>query len=270
MRMSIIMSLPVVLLLGASSGNAQPLTGASITPSPSRSPSPSSSPSVHPSSSPSVAPSSVLSPSPIPSPTSTFSPPAVSQRSVYFSKVRPLNNSGVWGDVMIVVDDNSVGALVRAIGLQPGMQHSQYVESGTLCPDQNADQNNDGYIDSVEAANFVGLPFLTLSFSDGSFPIPSESGKVNFIGTVGGNVSTPTPVMSSSTMPLPVSSSPVSSASPTALPVSGTTPNLNNLGGLAVVINGVGSNVQLPSTVQGVNPNADLPVACGRLRQNLE
>jgi hypothetical protein len=260
MRLLLALSGISIALLNALFASAQPVVRASSTPSPTPSASPSFSASPIPSA------SAIPSPSAAPSPVTVYSPPAVSQRTVYFSRLRPLNNSGVWADVMIVLDDNSVGALVRAIGLQPGMQHSQYVESGTLCPDQSADQNNDGYIDAVEAAAVTGSPFLTLGFSDGTFPVPSEGGKLNFIASL------PSPAPTTITFPVS-SSTPSSSPNPTFSSSSyalSSTPSLNNLGGLAVVINGVSPNTQLPSSVQGVNPTADLPVACGRLRQNLE
>jgi hypothetical protein len=234
--------------------------------------------------------------SPTPTPTPTMSPTSIApERSVYIARLRPLNDSGVAGELQIVMDDGTVGVAERVFGLAGGIAHQQYVDAGTLCPDAAADTNQDGYIDALEAENYTGVPGTPLAFPDSSFPSAAESGNLNFIqsyvsATFFAGLS---PVPSQSPVPQPISStSPSPSSSPTPSPsasvvlslsqqknvLSKAIPEYNansapNLEGQVVVIHGIDPSTNLPDSVQaldGYTPQATLPVACGRLRQVLE
>lgn len=142
-----------------------------------------------------------------------------------------------------------------ALNNAPEGTHAQHIHIGTACPEPSADTNADGFIDAVEAEAASGKILIPLD-SD----LRSQSAGGEFPSGASYNYFQSTSYLAMlADLKIPDDNS---SDSITKL---GTTEELN-LEGKVVVIHGVPSSVTLPETVAGLDggdPNATLPVACG-------
>lgn len=102
-------------------------------------------------------------------------------RDHYSATLRPLNDSGVRGNVTMEQADDDLTVRMRASGLAPRQIVGRSIrgfragEQEAECPGQDNDDNADRMIDNREAAPAYGRQLLVLQ----PFPTTSPEGEVN-------------------------------------------------------------------------------------------
>ena len=83
----------------------------------------------------------------------------------YTADLNPLNTSGSSGTATVVVNGNQVTVTIQAAGLSPNLPHAQHIHIGgeNICPTNAADDNGDGFIDTVEGQPFYGPVQVSLT-----------------------------------------------------------------------------------------------------------
>ncbi|MGK7871272.1 hypothetical protein [Falsiroseomonas sp. E2-1-a20] len=117
----------------------------------------------------------------------------------YFTKFETLNDSGVSGGALLIVNDgntpndpfdDTLTVVIAATGLEPNQVHLQHIhgEDGTqaVTPPPSADTDGDGFIELAEGLPFYGGILLNLTSPQGSglegFPT-APSGSIFFSET---------------------------------------------------------------------------------------
>jgi hypothetical protein len=174
--------------------------------------------------------------------------------AVYRAQLNPINDSGVFGSIKVVIDNGTFGIALHALNLSPG-PHLAYLMSGSVCSTSAQDLNDDGYVDVNEDALSTGAPAiaLTVPLTTGVWPSASALGRLSYIQ------SSATSVLASAFPPSQLMPSPT----PTDFDA--------NLVGRVVEIRGVDAQrFMIPSSVAtiGTYTAADsLPAACGLLQE---
>jgi hypothetical protein len=216
-----------------------------------------------------------------PSSTPSSQPGQANQRVVYQAQLVPGNPgfAAANANVTIVVDGDQAGIFIQGSGFSPNNVQMQHIHSGSGCPTIANDLNGDGIVDAVEGTAAAGPPIFPLTLdiaqtaqsgsppnveTGGSYPMSSADGSFYYIASV------PVAALESaiSSQPIPM---PSGTASPTSSPTSSPSSSAAGVGssileGLVIEVHGVGSDIQLPNTVEalpGSTASASLPVACG-------
>ena len=111
----------------------------------------------------------------------------------YVANLTPLNNSGVYATVNLVLDGNLLTVTEHATGLEPGKLHVQHIHGlvGADAPNTHVatsanDTNHDGYVDLAEGQTSYGPILLNLSSPPGgaisAFPT-APNGTIDFSQT---------------------------------------------------------------------------------------
>ena len=121
---------------------------------------------------------------------------------VYLADLEELNDSGVSGSTILVLDErtNTLTARLDAEGLEPGFQHivdihgrlAEQSDNGddrvpveSVVPPPEADTDGDKFIEFEEGVPFYGDGLLSLASPQGAFdtgfPIPDAEGNVSFV-----------------------------------------------------------------------------------------
>lgn len=89
--------------------------------------------------------------------------------ATYSGEFMELNDSGVEGDARITIDEeaNTFTVSIDATGLDDVL-HAQHIHGEGVCPDENADANDDSYVDVVEGLPSYGGILLPLDGDIGS------------------------------------------------------------------------------------------------------
>ncbi|CAA9252569.1 MAG: hypothetical protein AVDCRST_MAG41-1945 [uncultured Corynebacteriales bacterium] len=99
-----------------------------------------------------------------------FAAPAAAQESVQI-QLDALNKSGVSGTATMTAQDNGdLTVTINARGLVPNAPHAQHIHgaaNGTdfMCPDQSADKDGDGFVNTEEGLPDYGDIFVSLTTS---------------------------------------------------------------------------------------------------------
>lgn len=110
----------------------------------------------------------------------------------YQANITPLNNSGVSGSALLVLDGNTLTVNINATGLEPNQVHPQHIH-GLLGPSNNPldshtptlaqDTDHDGYVELAEGLVTYGPILLQLTSPPGGattdFPT-TPTGTLNF------------------------------------------------------------------------------------------
>lgn len=99
----------------------------------------------------------------------------------YKACITELNDSGVVAFGYFNLQGNTLESHVIAFNTEAGMVHPQHIhgfENGdqATCPDESADENNDGLIDIGEGGPFYGPVLLPLNSAMAEFPTADGSG----------------------------------------------------------------------------------------------
>lgn len=186
----------------------------------------------------------------VPEPVSAPLEPSSSRTRSYAAELAPLNaqlsRRAVTGYATFVVNvsDATIRAGLFAEGLSADYPHPQWVHGAprlqrSACPGPDADDNGDRVVDVGELARYAGPPLIPLNQGDLSvqagplsFPLPSESGVVDYVETA----------------PLGTLRHP--------------------LGRTTVVLYGVAPDTELPGTMRllhGLTAPMSVPIACGQV-----
>lgn len=104
----------------------------------------------------------------------------------YSADLAPLNNSGVTGHAMLMVDGNMLTVKVMAEGLEPNRVHPQHIHGFTdtkqnsTCPTPDMDKNGDGLVDLLEGLPAYGPPIVELYLPVDVFPVADADGKLHY------------------------------------------------------------------------------------------
>lgn len=189
-------------------------------------------------------------------------------------------NSGAWQAKLIPLNGKVSGNITGALNIQrdddrfiihvrfsggpiQAIAHVQNIRTGTKCPTEEADLNQDGYVDAIESIPFYGAPLIPL---DGD--LNSQKAGANY-WPVTDNFGD-------------YSYSEIASFDRLFQDLKSTEVDLNdeavklkadenlNLVGRVIVIHGVSSSMNLPSTVATRGKFANyqtLPIACGVIQK---
>lgn len=99
----------------------------------------------------------------------------------YSTCLYPLNDSNAFALATFQLKNNVLKATVLATGVEPGVMHPQHIHGFTngttaTCPDEDADENNDGLLTLEEGLPYYGNVLLALEQEDGTFPTADASG----------------------------------------------------------------------------------------------
>lgn len=167
---------------------------------------------------------------------SSRQPEEQTQEGTFNATITALNTSvsSATGTALMRIQGDDLTARV-VVGGARAATHQQYVRTGARCPTAADDANNDGVIDSTEAASVYGAPILPLDdeldAGDGTFP--------QGIAYTYNEDESVTQVLAGNGI------------------------DALDLSDKVITIHGVPDNVSLPATVQGTK--ADFPIACGVL-----
>ncbi|MEQ9399685.1 MAG: hypothetical protein RJQ04_11035 [Longimicrobiales bacterium] len=180
----------------------------------------------------------------------------------YAAVLAPMNESGVTGTVSLTIEDDATfRAEVDAVGLAPEMLHPQHIHFAESCPTVAADANNDGFVDVVEGVPTYGGILVPLDgdLTDQSagqpdgFPTATAAGTISFDRTANLDA-----MLADLTASDPNPDDPVVKLEGDRLRLTTRT----------VVLHGVSSETELPSSVQSIGSapaTLTLPVACGQV-----
>jgi hypothetical protein len=185
-------------------------------------------------------------------------------QGVYRAVLSPLNTNvagNTSGTVEIRVEGDEVIAESNVTGAPAGVKHLQNITFSSACPAENADVNNDSFVDAAEAAVSTG-PILIPLDSDLSDqlngmsygPIANSAGMYFYRRS-----STLSNILGDLRSVDPDITDPVIKLSPEQ--------DLN-LANRVVVVHGVASSANLPGTVTSYGDlpaSQTLPIACGKL-----
>jgi hypothetical protein len=101
--------------------------------------------------------------------------------SYFAADLGPLNSSGVSGAANLTLDTEAqlLSVHIMASGLVADQPHPQHIHGrfsdagvpiDSVVPPPSADDDEDGFVELVEGAEFYGPVILPLTFDDGSFP----------------------------------------------------------------------------------------------------
>jgi hypothetical protein len=185
-------------------------------------------------------------------------------QGIYRAVLRPLNSSVAGttsGTVEITIEGDEIVAESNVTGAPSGVKHLQNITVASACPTSSSDVNGDSFVDMVETLPSTG-PILIPLDSDISEQLngmaygPIANGSGSYIYRRSTTVSE---ILSDLHALDP------DVADPIAKLVDGQ--NLN-LAGRVILIHGVSSSSNLPSTVATVGDLSaaqSLPIACGEL-----
>lgn len=101
---------------------------------------------------------------------------------VYVAELDPVNGGRIDGTLTITKTGDLLNIQVMAQNLEPDVVHTQYIHgfnrssNNSTCPEEDADQNNDGIITRNESLPFFGPILLNLD----PFPVSSADGMINY------------------------------------------------------------------------------------------
>jgi hypothetical protein len=84
---------------------------------------------------------------------------------IYRANLQSLNQGiagSTMGSVTVRLNGDEVSFESAISGAPAGIKHYQFITTGGKCPDQNADANQDGFIDAMEGMNFYGKVLIPL------------------------------------------------------------------------------------------------------------
>lgn len=185
-------------------------------------------------------------------------------QGIYRAVLKPLNtnaNHSTSGTVEIRIEGDDFIVNSTVTGAPAGVKHLQNVTLLTACPTEGNDLNNDSYVDILEAAASAGPILIPLDSNlsaqlDGiSYgPIANGSGSYVYRRSTSltdllADLRSPDPDPADALVKLPDGQD-------------------LNLAGRVVLIHGVNSSANLPSSVATINDlsaSQSLPIACGEL-----
>ncbi|MFE0191529.1 hypothetical protein [Streptomyces sp. NPDC059008] len=101
--------------------------------------------------------------------------PALAGDKAYQINLKPLNNSGSRGTVMLSLDGDRLNVKIESDGLVPGQPHAQHLHGSTdghdfQCPSASADTDGDGIINNTEATVHYGDINISLTTDGDTSP----------------------------------------------------------------------------------------------------
>jgi hypothetical protein len=176
-------------------------------------------------------------------------------KGTFRANLRSMNSSvagSTQGTATFIVKDNQFHVEVKVNGASANTTHVQYVHTGSACPTSLADTNIDGVIDAKEGMTSFGNALLALDGDISSHTLGAEAFPVS---NSNGNYYYSEFASLHSLVDELKSMGSLKSGHDL------------NLAGKQVVIYGVSSNVELPSTVAAPHgtAHASVPVACGEI-----
>lgn len=181
-------------------------------------------------------------------------------QEVYRAELRPLNADATGysptGTALVEVYEDMLVVTVSLQGVPPNMEHMQHVhgfveDEDAICPDEDADVNNDGVVDLIEAEKSLGRTLIPLDDEPADLAIQGDYPRAVQDGTL----------TYSQRIPLDTLKSNVKQKY-----------GLDelDLDDMAITIHGVPQSMRLSPTVKtlpGVPVQAALPIACGVLEE---
>lgn len=167
----------------------------------------------------------------------------------------------VSGDGTISIQGDEVVMRINLNNAPAFVEHEQHIHLGSACPTISNDDNNDGFLDAVEAANVSGKVIIPLDADLDS----QESGmttypRANSLGNYRWTERTSLSLLTSDLR------APDTNVEDDVVKIS--SDQEFTLEGRVVEVHGVSPIVELPETVQPAHDrHAKLPIACGLIRR---